>query len=149
MPAPKLVIVSCADSPTVICAGSIVALTRGAAAKAGAVARYAMIVAVSPSRRFRFLLISPVLVRLFRRLVIVAAGKRYSERTPFVSLRRIEEFARFLAAHLPGLTLAIRSPRIVVSARLRIGARLPVARRLAGRGSGWRLAAVVARLIVI
>jgi hypothetical protein len=58
---------------------------------------------------------------------------------PFLSLGRIEEFARFLAAHLTGQTLVIRSLRIVLRARLRVGARLLLARRLAGRGSGWRL----------
>ena len=33
---------------------------------------------------------------------IVAARKRYAERMAFVSLGRIEEFTRFLAAHLTG-----------------------------------------------
>jgi hypothetical protein len=98
-------------------------------------------------RRLQFLLMSlPILVRFFR-LVIVAAGEGHSERMPFVSLRRIEEFARFLAAHLTGRALAIRCLRIV-RGRLRAGgARLLRARRLAGCGSGWRLTGVTRRLI--
>ena len=101
---------------------------------------------MSSVRRLRFLLMSlPILVRFFR-LVIVAAGEGYSERMPFVSLRRIEEFARFLAAHLTRRALAIRCLR-AVRGRLRAGARLLRARRLPGCRSGWRLAGVTRRLI--
>src|ERR1700730_13203746 len=100
---------------------------------------------MSSVRRLQFLLMSlPILVRFFR-LGIVAAGEGHSERMPFVSLRRIEEFARILAAHLARRTLAIRRLRIV-RGRVRAGGRLLRARRLAGRGSGWRLAGVTRRL---
>jgi hypothetical protein len=54
---PTLVTVRRADSPSVICAGSIVVLTGGGAAQAGAVTpRYAVIPAISQPR-IRFVLI--------------------------------------------------------------------------------------------
>jgi hypothetical protein len=55
----------------------------------------------------------------------------------FVALDRIEEFARFLAAHLARQVLIIRGPPILIRALIRIAA----------RGSGGRLTGLLRRLI--
>src|SRR5208282_2851338 len=125
----------------VICAGSIVARSSGASAKAWVVASEAVSTATSLIQRRRLLLMSPILVGLFRRLVI-AASKGCRERMPFLSLGRIEQLARFLAAHLTGQMLVVRRPRILVRALIRAAAGLAVAVGIAGRrgrwGGGWR-----------
>src|ERR1700731_269792 len=101
MPVPELVIVSSADSPMEICDGSMVALTTGAAAKAGAASAYAAVIA-SRVRTNLVLITSPILDGTFRRLVRVLACRRHSGRAALVSLRRVEQLAGFFATHLPG-----------------------------------------------
>src|ERR1035438_8509804 len=135
--ASRLVIVSCADSPMVISAGSIVALTNSPVATAGAMASNATISAISSAPRIRLILMSPILVGLFRRLIHIASVERHRGSMPLVRLRRIEEFARLLATHLTRQMHDNRGQR-VLRARLRRAAGPVLARRLTGRGSRWR-----------
>jgi hypothetical protein len=65
---------------------------------------------------------SPILERLFRRIVRIAALRRHAETMVFVGLLRIQQLARFLAAHLS------RHARLITILIAAAALRLPVGR---------------------
>jgi hypothetical protein len=75
---------------------------------------------------------------LLLRVIVGIASHGHARRMALVSLRRVEQFTRFLTAHLPRLTLIV--PRLALAGLL--------IRIAAGRAAG-RLARALRRLIAL